>query len=57
MLRTRIGSVLVAVNIGDVYAQERIRDPRLLRPIRKIAVDDDSGDEREDDAVFQGIES
>ena len=33
------------MNVGDVYPQEGIRNPRLLRPVREVAVDDDERDE------------
>ena len=57
LVRTCVGPVLVAVNVGDVYPQEGIRNPRLLRPVREVAVDDDERDEREDYAISQGVES
>ena len=57
MVCTRVGSMLITMNVCDVYPQEGIRNPRLLSPVREVAVDDDERDEREDNAISQGVES
>ena len=45
------------MNVGDVYPEEGVRNPRFLRPVREVAVDDDERDEREDNAISQGVKS
>lgn len=49
--------MFVSVDVGEVYAKERIREPAWGSRVRKIGVDDQHGEEREQHAVPELVET